>query len=418
MAEVKINLDNPLVQSLLTGNISGLEEIIGKVLNAALDEKAKELIGADRYERTEDRKAYRNGYRTRWITTRLGKIQVRVPQLRGGEIDMESLKLMPKMERSLVLCLMEMYINGVSTRKVRKVMEPLCGENVSKSMVSRLCRELDKDVMSWNSRDLSETEYPLLQVDALYVRVRSGHQVIKRALLVAVGLDEKGYRHILGLTVAAKESEETWHEFFTDLKQRGLRGVRFVISDKHEGLVSAADRSFPASSWQRCQVHFRRNVMAHVPPKRMKEVSEDLDRIFNASNVKDARTIIEDVMDKYQEEIPKVTEKLDEARDDILAIYVLPKKYWKRFRSTNMIERLNEEIRRMEKVVRIFPDDASVMRLIGSLLLEKDEDWSSGRMYLDMKEYHENIPFLEKAQRNSFQVAASDKDKNPLRVVR
>ena len=415
MAEVKINLDNPLVQSLLTGDISGLEDLVGKILNAALEEKTKELVGADRYERTEDRKAYRNGYRSRWITTRLGRIQIRVPQLRGGEIDMESLKLMPKMERSLVLCLMEMYINGVSTRKVRKIMEPLCGEGVSRSMVSRLCKELDHDMQAWNSRDLSESSYPFLLTDALYLRVRFGHQVIKRALLVAVGIDERGYRHILGLTVAAKESEDTWYEFFSSLRARGLNGVKFVISDKHEGLVSAADRSFPGSSWQRCQVHFRRNVMAHVPPKRMKDVSEDMDRIFNASNSRDARAIIEEVMDKYEKDISDVTDMLDEAKEDILAIYILPRKYWKRFRTTNMIERLNEEIRRREKVVRIFPDDASVMRLIGSLLLEKDEEWSSGRMYLDMKQYRENVPFLEKAQRNSCQVTGKD---NPMiRVV-
>ena len=415
MAEVKINLDNPLVQSLLTGDISGLEDLVGKILNAALEEKTKELVGADRYERTEDRKAYRNGYRSRWITTRLGRIQIRVPQLRGGEIDMESLKLMPKMERSLVLCLMEMYINGVSTRKVRKIMEPLCGEGVSRSMVSRLCKELDHDMQAWNSRDLSESSYPFLLTDALYLRVRFGHQVIKRALLVAVGIDERGYRHILGLTVAAKESEDTWYEFFSSLRARGLNGVKFVISDKHEGLVSAADRSFPGSSWQRCQVHFRRNVMAHVPPKRMKDVSEDMDRIFNASNSRDARAIIEEVMDKYEKDISDVTDMLDEAKEDILAIYILPRKYWKRFRTTNMIERLNEEIRRREKVVRIFPDDASVMRLIGSLLLEKDEEWSSGRMYLDMKQYRENVPFLEKAQRNSCQVTGKN---NPMiRVI-
>ncbi len=391
MAEVKINLDNPLVQSLLTGDISGLENLVSKVLNAALEEKTKELVGAGKYERTEDRKAYRNGYRSRWITTRLGRVQIRVPQLRGGEIDMESLKLMHKMERSLVMCLMEMYINGVSTRKVRKIMEPLCGEGVSKSMVSRLCKELDHDMQAWNSRDLSESSYPFLMTDALYVRVRFG----LRALLVAVGIDERGYRHILGLTVAAKESEDTWYEFFSSLKQRGLRDVRFVISDKHEGLVRAADRSFPATSWQRCQVHFRRNVMSHVPPKRMKDVSEDMDRIFNASNSKDARAIIEEVMDKYEKDIPDVTEMLDEAKEDILAVYVLPKKYW-----------LNEEIRR---------DDASVMRLIGSLLLEKDEEWSSGRIYLDMKEYKEAIPFPAKLQRNSFQVAG--KDSPMIRVI-
>lgn len=160
---------------------------------------------------------------------------------------MESLKLMPKMERSLVLCLMEMYINGVSTRKVRKIMEPLCGENISKTMVSRLCKELDHDMRTWNERDLSESAYPFLLAAALYVyvRVRFGHQVIKRALLVAVGIDERGYRHILGLTVAAKESEDTWYEFFSSLRERGLNGVKFVISDKHEGLVAAADRSFP-----------------------------------------------------------------------------------------------------------------------------------------------------------------------------
>ena len=226
-------------------------------------------------------------------------------------------------------------------------------------------------ILRLGTAGISRSSYPFFLADALYVRVR--HQVIKRALLVAVGIDERGYRHILGLTVAAKESEDTWHEFFSSLKQRGLRDVKFVISDKHEGLVRAADRSFPASSWQRCQVHFRRNIMSHVPPKRMKDASEDMDRIFNASNSKDARAVIEEVMDKYEDDIQDVTDMLDEAREDILAIYVLPKKYWKRFRSTNMIERLNEEIRRREKVVRIFPDDASVMRLIKMVSLSRHQ---------------------------------------------
>lgn len=415
MAEVKITLDNPFVQSLMNGDISGFEKLIGKVLNAALEEKAQELLGAGRYERTEERKGYRNGYRSRWITTRLGKIQVRIPQLRSGEIDTESLRMLPKMERSLVLGLMEMYINGVSTRKVSRIMEPLCGENVSKSMVSRLCRDLDYDLAAWNGRNLSDTPCPVLLADALYVRVRSGHQVIKKALLTAVGVDKKGYRHILGLSVAAKESEATWGEFFSRLRERGLQGVRFVLSDKHEGLVAASDKAFPSGSWQRCQAHFRRNIMAHVPSARMKEVAEDLERIFNASNREDAFAFIEETMDKYEIDIPEVTNMLEEGKEDILAVYVLPKKYWKRFRTTNMLERLNEEIRRREKVVRIFPDDGSVMRLIGSLLIERDEEWSSGRVYLDMQEYHEAIPFLEKGQYDEYQ--GSQKNVPELHVV-
>jgi transposase-like protein len=409
MAEIKINLEDPVVQSMLGGDFTDFETIVGKILSAALDEKATELVGAGRYERTEDRKAYRNGYRTRWITMTIGRVQVKVPQLRGGEIDTGSLKQMPRMERSLVLCVIEMYISGVSTRKVRKVMEPLCGDSISKSTVSRLCKELDKDIKDWNSRDLSEHSCPLLTVDALYIKVRSGRQVIKRAVLVAVGLDAEGHRSILGLTVAAKESEYSWTEFFKSLRDRGLRGVRFVISDKHEGLVSAADKNFPEASWHRCQVHFRRNVMSHVAPKRKKEVSEDLDRIFNATNSEDAKKIIDEVMDKYAEDIKDVTEMLDDGKEDILAIYVLPKKYRERFRSTNMIERLNEEIRRREKVIRIFPNDLAAMRLIGAVLMEKDEEWSTGRIYLDMEKFWDAIAELDKKRENSLQYTSGEK---------
>jgi transposase-like protein len=261
---------------------------------------------------------------------------------------------------------------------------------MSRSTVSRLCEDLDDIVQTWNSRSLSG-EYPFLVVDALYVRVRCARQVIKKAIHIAIGVRANGNREIIGVCVSPRESYETWKEFFNNLIDRGLKGVRFITSDQHKGLVKAADECFPESSWHRCQTHFSKNLLSHVPEQYHDEVLEDLHSIYNCKSYESAMKRAKEITAKYgsssDENLRRVADKIDEAKDDILAVYVLPKEYHKKLRTSNMVERLNREIRRREKVIGIFPSDSSVMRLIGAYLMEIDEDWSTGRVYMDMKKY-------------------------------
>jgi transposase-like protein len=391
MTGIKIPLDASLVQSLLSSETEGLQKLLKQVLEAILEARATDIVGAERYERSEDRKCQRNGYREKWITFRIGRLRIRIPQLRGdSDIDRESLNMLPRIERALVLTILEMSVNGVSTRKVRHITEELCGWGMSKSTVSRLCEDLDDIVQTWNSRSLSG-EYPFLVVDALYVRVRCAKQVIKKAIHIAIGVRANGNREIIGVCVSPRESYETWKEFFNNLIDRGLKGVRFITSDQHKGLVKAADECFPESSWHRCQTHFSKNLLSHVPEQYHDEVLEDLHSIYNCKSHESAMKKAKEIIAKYgsssDENLRRVADKIDEAKDDILAVYVLPKEYHKKLRTSNMVERLNREIRRREKVIGIFPSDSSVMRLIGAYLMEIDEDWSTGRVYMDMKKY-------------------------------
>jgi transposase-like protein len=391
MTGIKIPLDASLVQSLLSSETEGVRKLLKQVLEAILEARATDIAGAERYERSEDRKCQRNGYREKWITFRIGRLKIRIPQLRGdSSIDRESLNMLPRIERALVLTVLEMSVNGVSTRKVRHITEELCGWGMSKSTVSRLCKDLDEIVQAWNNRSLSG-EYPFLVVDALYVRVRCARQVIKKAVHIAIGVRGDGKREIIGVCVSPRESQETWKDFFNSLIDRGLKGVRFITSDQHQGLVNAADECFPESSWNRCQTHFSRNLLSHVPEQYHDDVLEDLHSIYNCKSHKSAMKKANEVILKYgsssEESLRRVADKIDEAKDDILAVYVLPKKYHKKLRTSNMVERLNREIRRREKVIGIFPSDSSVMRLIGTYLMEIDEDWTTGRVYMDMKEY-------------------------------
>jgi transposase-like protein len=413
MTGIKIPLDASLVQSLLSSETEGLQKLLKQVLEAILEARATDIVGAERYERSEDRKCQRNGYREKWITFRIGRLRIRIPQLRGdSDIDRESLNMLPRIERALVLTILEMSVNGVSTRKVRHITEELCGWGMSKSTVSRLCEDLDDIVQTWNSRSLSG-EYPFLVVDALYVRVRCAKQVIKKAIHIAIGVRANGNREIIGVCVSPRESYETWKEFFNNLIDRGLKGVRFITSDQHKGLVKAADECFPESSWHRCQTHFSKNLLSHVPEQYHDEVLEDLHSIYNCKSYESAMKRAKEITAKYgsssDENLRRVADKIDEAKDDILAVYVLPKEYHKKLRTSNMVERLNREIRRREKVIGIFPSDSSVMRLIGAYLMEIDEDWSTGRVYMDMKKY--DLWVKEQADKKKTQKAEAVSDK-------
>ncbi|MDT8284585.1 MAG: IS256 family transposase, partial [Thermovirgaceae bacterium] len=389
MVKTTVNLDSEIVQSLLQGDLTCLQSVVKDLIEHAFEAKAEEILQAERYERTPDRKGYRNGYRSRWMTTRIGRISIRVPQMRGGGLDTEELKLLPRFEQAFLLTLLEMVINGVSTRKVRRVMEELCGLGVSKSTVSRLCGLLHGRVAEWNERPLEGTDYPFLQADALVIRVRENRKVVKKVIQLAIGVSDAGYREVLGIRVARQESEVSWTEFFTWLNRRGLAGVDYVTSDDHEGLKLALGKTLPHVVWQRCQTHFSRNLLDKVYKKDRQQVHAMLKYMYDAPTKEKALESAEDLMDFLEERYPEAMDILDNAKEDILAVYDLPAHCRKKMRTTNMTERTNEELRRRERVIRIFPNDASAMMLAGAYLQELSEEWISGRRYMDMAEFHE-----------------------------
>lgn len=282
-----------------------------------------------------------------------------------------------------------MVINGVSTRKIENITEELCGKSFSKSTVSKLCENLDPIVDAFKKRRL-ETHYPFIIVDALYLKVREDGRVKSKGLLIATGVNESGHREVLGFEMADTESESSWGDFFSALKDRGLSGVDLVISDNHKGLVKAVRKHFQGISWQRCQTHFSRNVIDKAPKKHQPQLKQHLKSIYNALNLEEAKRLMKETLKLYEDKAPKAMEILEEGFDDVMAVMTLPEKYRKRLRTSNSIERLNEEIRRRDRVIRIYPNEASAIRLIGALLIEQDEKWAS-RKYLDMEDYFQYL---------------------------
>ena len=386
MAEYEITVSDALLSNLLSGSKEGLGELVEGVLNQILEAQAEEQIGAGRYERTERRTGDRNGDRPRRLYSRVGTLTLRVPQFRDGEFSTEIFQRYQRSEQALVLALMEMVVNGVSTRKVAKITEELCGTSFSKSTVSRLCTALDARVRAWSERSLER--FPFLLIDALYVKVREEERVVTKAALLVSGVNEEGYREVLGLKLGDSESEGFWRDLFEELKGRGLEGVAFVVSDEHKGLVGAVRRCFQGAVWQRCQVHFTRNVLAHTPSRHKAAMTEGLKRVFRSETASEAREKAHALMDEMEGKAPRAVACLEDGLEDALAVLALPEQYRRRLKSTNMQERLIQEIRRRERVIRIFPNEASAHRLIGALLAEIHEEWQ-GRRYLDMSDFHE-----------------------------
>jgi len=390
MAQFNITLTDEVLHGLFTSNgrDQAFARLMEEIINQVLLAQSKEQIGADPYERTDGRTAYRNGFRDRQLTTRVGHVHLRVPRHRNGDFSTEMFERYQRSEQALVLAMMEMVVNGVSTRKVENITEELGGKNFSKSTVSALCEKLDPVVKSFQTRPL-ETHYPFVIVDALYLKVRNDHRVQSRGLLIAVGVNEEGYREIIGFQVANSESETTWSNFFESLKDRGLKDIRLVTSDNHKGLVKAIHQQFQGSSWQRCQTHFSRNMLDQTPKGRQPEMKESLRELYEAPDLDSAIKIRNQIFAKYDTKAPKAMTLLDEAFADITAVLTLPLKYRKRLRTTNGVERLNQEVRRRERVIRIFPNEASVIRLMGALLMEQSEKWQTGRKYFEMDLYYQ-----------------------------
>ena len=388
MAQYKISLDSDVLHQLFLtkSKDSGVSTLLESVLNQILQAEATEQLQAEPYERTEERQGYRNGSYPHKLTTRVGTLTLRIPRLRNGKFSTEMFARYQRSEQALVLAMMEMVINGVSTRKVTLITEELCGAQFSKSTVSELCKNLDPLVESWNHRPLTE-RYPFVVVDAMVTKVREEGRVRMRGLLLAFGVNIKGYRELLGFWVGDSESEASWSEFFADLKRRGLRGVELIVSDQHSGLVKAIRTHYQGITWQRCQTHFMRNILDSTPKALKEELYPKLRAMLDAPDLQTARLLFSKTVEAYQDRAPKAMKTLETGFDDATAVLILPEKYRKRLRTSNAMERLIEEVRRRERVIRIFPNRESLTRLLGALLIEFDEKWASGRRYLDMAEF-------------------------------
>lgn len=388
MTQYKITLSKEDLHGLFSTD-EGLAKLMEKVLNQVLQAQATEAVGALPHERTDNRRGYRNGNRNKPLHTRVGSLTLAVPQFRNGGLSTELWERYQRSEMALLLAMMEMVVNGVSTRKVSKITEELCGTSFSKSTVSALCQKLDPLVKEWNERPLCEKCYPFVLMDALVIKVRKGGRVRSQSIMLSIGINADGRREILGIHLGDSESFQSWSEYLSGLKQRGLRGVDLVVSDHHSGLVKAIQTQSQGAVWQRCQTHLMRNILNATPKKLQKEVRNQLRLIFMAPDIKTARVLLNSTLTTYQDEAPKAMEVLENGFDDAVAVLVMPECYRKKLRTTNIVEREIEEIRRRERVIRIFPNEESAIRLMGALLLERDELWSTRRREMDMADYME-----------------------------
>lgn len=386
MAGYDVSVGTDLLPGLLSGQ-DGLAKLVETVLNQILEAQVTEALGAERHERSEDRQGYRNGTRARTLYTRVGPVTLLVPQTRDGPFSTDIFKRYQRSEQAFVLALMELVGQGVSTRKVTVITGELCGASFSKSTVSALCAGLDVRVRAFNERRL-EGEYPFILVDAMFLKSREADRVVQRAALVISGIRSDGYREILGVKIGDTESFATWDEAFRWIKSRGLKGVMFVVSDEHSGLTQAIAKHFQGATWQRCQVHLMRNLLSHALVKVRAEVAAAAKLVLQAPDLAEATRRLAEFTQRFAKAAAKAVACLEADFEDAMAVMALPEKYRRRLRTTNMQGRLNEEIRRRERVIRIFPNDESALRLIGTLLAEQNEVWQE-RKYLDMDEFTE-----------------------------
>jgi transposase-like protein len=385
MATIEIEIDDEKIHQLLRGD-RGMAVLLEPILNQILQAEMTEHLKAQPGEETDDRRGYRNGTYERQLTTRVGTIELEVPRDREGTFQTALFQRYQRSEKALVLTLMQMVVQGVSTRRVKNITTELCGREFSKSTVSRLAEELDEQVQAWAERRLDQ-EYPFILLDAMQLKVRRQKAVRSTTAMLAVGISEDGQREILGLEMAFGETEEGWRRFIRQLKERGLSGVELATSDAHDGLRKALQETFPGLIWQRCQSHFRRNVLDQTPASYRDQMHDVLDRVLEAGSQEEARTRLDDLRERLEEKAPSALQVLEDGFYDATAVLALPEKYRKRLRTTNMLERFIQEIRRREKVVRIFPNMDSAYRLVGALCAETHEEWSTGRRYLNMDEY-------------------------------
>lgn len=387
------NNDNKLdavMELLIENGFESFADVLRILLNEAMKIERDNALGAALYERTDSRKGYANGYKPKTVGTRVGKLMVDVPQVRG-DVDFypSALERGCRSERALKLAIAEMYVKGISTRRVTDILEKMCGLDVSSTQVSRVAKILDEQLSRWRNRLLGE--YPYLVLDAHYEKVRKNGSVVSCAVFTAIGIDTDGRREILGVSVCLSEAETHWRQFLKSLKKRGLSAVKFVASDDHDGLKAALNAEFTGVIWHRCQCHLQRNAVKYVPKVSMRSgVAEDIRDIFNAKDMDSAQQRLQSCVDKYSQSAPQLAEWMEENIPEGLAVFALPARHRKRMRTTNMLERLHEEIKRRTRVARLFPNEASLLRLVSAIEMEISEDWVAGKRYLNMNAKMEN----------------------------
>ena len=374
-----------LLELVAEKGLNGISEPVTLLLNLAMRLEREQHLQAGSYERTEQRNGYANGFKPKTVKTRMGKIELAVPQVRDSSFYPNSLEKGLRSERALKLSLAEMYIQGVSTRKVARITEKMCGFNISSSQVSKASAELDDLLGQWRNRPLAS--YPYVYLDATYQKVRQGGQVVDCATLIAVGIDEEGKREILGVSVNLSEHEVHWRSFLQSLQKRGLHGARLFISDAHAGLNAARKGVFPSIPWQRCQFHLQQNAQSYIPKKSLKKpVAADIRAIFNAPNDAEAKRFLELFVKKYAVQAPKLSEWAETNIPEGLAVMQFPLEHQLRIRTSNMLERVNKEVKRRTKVVGLFPNEDSCLRLISAVLMEISDDWETKKAYLNFKQ--------------------------------
>jgi putative transposase len=379
-----------------------LRPLVEMVVQQVLEAEMSEALGAGKGERTEGRLGYRSGYYVRSLVSRVGKLELRVPQDRQGRFCTQLFERYQRSEKALVAALAQMYVQGVSTRKVKAITEELCGHEFSASSISAINKRLDEELEGFMRRRLEE-DYPYVILDARYEKVRLEGVIRSRAVLVAIGVDWEGRRQILGVELANRESNSSWKEFLVLLKSRGLRGVVLAVSDDHVGLRNAIAEVLPQAFWQRCYVHFLRNSLDYLPRKADDDCLTELRWFYERRNVEEARRDLAAWLGKWQGKYPKLCEWVEANIEETFTFYRLPKEHHKHLKSTNVLERLNQELKRRTQVVRIFPNEASCLRLIRALAVEIHEDWLETHRYLNMEALAEQ----RKSQRRELELAAA-----------
>jgi transposase-like protein len=384
------NAFDDAMKLLIENGFDRMANVLQILLNEAMKIEREDVLAAGAYQRTPDRKGYANGYKPKTVDTRMGRMTVDVPQVRGDvEFYPSALEKGCRSERALKVAIAEMYVKGISTRRVTSVLEKMCGLEISSTQVSRASEMLDEELGKWRNRKLGE--YPYLILDAHYEKVRINGSVQSCAVFTAIGVNTDGKREILGVSVSLSEAEVHWRAFLKSLLDRGLHGVRLITSDAHSGLKAARQSLFNGVQWQRCQFHLQLNAQAYVPKKAMqKQVHDDIADIFGATNGELAQERMKYYVEKYAVSAPQLSEWMEENLPEGLTVFQMPTKHRKRMRTSNSVERLHEEINRRTRVARLFPNEASLLRLVSAIEMEISEDWVAGKKYLNMQTEMEN----------------------------
>lgn len=374
-----------LIQQLSENGLGQMGEAVRILLNEAMKVERSQVLQAQPFERTERRQGYANGYKAKTVATRLGPLTFEVPQVRGEvEFYPSALERGVRSERALKLAIAEMYVQGVSTRKVTAVMQQLCGLEVSSTQVSQATARLDEELEAWRKRPIGETPYLIL--DARYEKVRHGGSVVSCAVLIAVGITPEGQRSILGVSVSLSEAEVHWRNFLAGLQERGMHAVRLVVSDDHAGLKAAREARLPGVPWQRCQFHLQQNAHKYVPRVHMRgDVAADLRAIFNAPSRAEADRLLGLAVKKYADKAPHLATWIETNIPEGLTVFAMPASHRRRLRTSNLLERLNKEIKRRTRVATLFPNEAALLRLASAILVEISEEWETEKLYLQME---------------------------------